>query len=91
MRDDKPAGKDPRLYDALSLTNGWNPILPGIGSCVRFRCMNCGTQLSIAPKDMQGEFEQKCPVCKHVHVVNRNPGRWGSQHNLDVNKRMLLR
>jgi len=48
--------------------------------------------LGIAPRDMQGEFEHKCPVCGHVHVFNRRPQRWGTRHALDdSNLKMILK
>lgn len=67
---EKPVSKDRRLYEALKISGGWNPMTQ-TGRVVRFRCMNCGTLLGVAAEDMQGEFEHKCPVCKHVHVFNR--------------------
>lgn len=88
MREDKPASKDLRLYKALEKTRGWNPVLRA-GSAVRFRCMNCGCLIAVAAKDTQGEWEGKCPVCKHVHVVNRHPERWGTPYNLESLERML--
>lgn len=87
----KPVQHDLRLPRALQPTSGWNPLIFQ-GKVVRFRCMNCGTLLGIAPRDMQGEFEHKCPVCGHVHVFNRRPQRWGTRHALDdSNLKMILK
>lgn len=90
-RRNKPVQHDTRLQRALEPTLGWNPFIVQ-DRVVRFRCMNCGTLLGIAPRDMQGEFEHKCPICGHVHVFNRRPKRWGTRQSLDYsNARMMLK
>lgn len=88
--NEKAARKDMRLYEALKGTQGWNPFV-NLGKVVRFRCMNCGTLLAVAPQNMQGEWEHKCPLCNHVHVFNRQPKRWGTRYNFEELERMFLR
>lgn len=82
--------KPRNLEEALRPTGGWNPFYK-IGKAYRIRCGNCGCLMAIAPKDMQGEYEHKCPVCGQTHVFNRKPKRWGGRHNLSEAQRMLLR
>lgn len=78
------------LQRALSRTMGWNPFIRQ-GRAVRFRCMSCGMMLGIASRDMEGEYEHRCPICGHTHVFGRHPERWGTKHQFEGLERMLLR
>jgi phage FluMu protein Com len=85
----KPAGRDTRFERAVAPMRGWNPLMPK-GSNVEFRCGMCGCLLSVRATDMMGECEVKCPVCGHVHVINRRPDRWGSKPNQKPSREMMM-
>lgn len=87
----KPIQNDQRVRRALAPTGGWNPLTVNQkdNKVARFRCAGCGCLQGIGFRDMQGEFENRCPVCGHIMVFNR------PSHKLDgrqqaANRRMLL-
>lgn len=80
---------DLSLYNALAPTHGLNPVIKQ-GKVVRIRCGFCGTLLTVAEKDWNGEFEVKCPACKQVSVFGHRPLRWGTPHEHSELERMLI-
>lgn len=84
----KPIRFDKRLERALAPTGGWNPIQFD-NSVAKFRCAGCGTLQGIGTRDMQSEFENKCPVCGFNMVFNRKPKRLDGRQ-ADANKRFMV-
>jgi hypothetical protein len=82
---------DMRLQNALAPTAGWNPITINRmdNKVANFRCAQCGTLQGIGTRDMQSEFEHKCPVCGLGMVFNRKPKRLDGRQQ-EANKRMQL-
>jgi len=91
IKGPKPIQHDLRLSNALSQTGGWNILAPSKkdNRVANFRCQNCGTLQGIGTRDMQSEFEHKCPVCGLCMVFNRQPRRLDGRQQA-ANKRMML-
>jgi DNA-directed RNA polymerase subunit RPC12/RpoP len=87
----KPIGRDLRLTKALAATMGWNPITINRtnNQVANFRCQNCGTLQGIGTRDMQSEFEHKCPVCGLRMCFNRKPHKLDGRQQ-EANKRSML-
>ena len=86
---EKPAHLDMRLFKALQPTLGWNPIMRVSNRVANIRCMNCGTLMAVAPADMAGEWEHRCPICGHLHVFNRQPRKLDTRQR-EANQKMML-
>jgi hypothetical protein len=84
----KPIQHDKRLENALAPTGGWNPFQVN-NKVANFRCAQCGTLQGIGTRDMQGEFENKCPVCGLNMVFNRKPRKLDGRQQA-ANKRTML-